>query len=118
MQRMQYRWDGATSGFPDTGAYYIWNTPNAVVSAPVGVLTKFWYQYTVPMSSAPFGVTLYFILDNYGYTYLNDNFLGYVTAGWTCAGCYTTLKGTFNPGQNFIEVACTNVGGPAGKMTL
>ena len=69
---------GYTSNFPDTSAYWIWNTPNGNSDQPSNTLNvnyNFYraYYYAGTTSTS---VTIYAEVDNSGYMNWNNNFLG------------------------------------------
>lgn len=104
------------SQFPNnTGAQWIWYTIYSAINAPVnnGNPVTLIYNYKNDSGSI-LDVILWAICDDYADIYLNSQIKGQVSGGWDGAGSPSQIPIQLMPGDNFIEAAVVNGGGPAG----
>ncbi|KAG5191350.1 hypothetical protein JKP88DRAFT_174697 [Tribonema minus] len=103
---------GSASQFEDKTAKWIWTSPNARFSAPVGSY-NFAAQLKI-MSVTPVTAMLHILVDNDADIYLNGEKVGSASLGFS-ARDYSRIPLTLVWGVNDIVLRCTNTGvGPAG----
>lgn len=106
------------SNFPkDTGAQWIWYTDNAETGAPVNIGTPVTLIYNyINNTGSIIDVILWGVCDDYADIYINSQLVGSISAGWDGYGSVTQLPLQIMPGNNYIEAAVINGGGPAGLI--
>jgi hypothetical protein len=104
---------GNTSKFIDASAQWIWNTPKAASSAPIGSVN---FKKVYKNTGAIRNVTAHLIADNSGSLTVNGKLIGPIAGvGWKNVN-YTKLPFTFSKGDNLIVIKASNEGGPAGLL--
>lgn len=107
----------SASNFIDSSAFWIWNTPNASLGAPINtssnpvILTQVYYNNT----SSPINAIIYAIVDDHATFYLNGIQVGSkFSAGWNSN--YTSIPVSIPPGENLFQFNCINDSGSAGLI--
>ena len=97
----------------DTTALWIWNSAGAAAGTPVGPWIHFYKVFT---ADSTFTATMYTIIDNSGYVFLNGKLMSPTNFGdgWGTTGASCTF--TVQQGINLLDIYSYNLGGPGGMI--
>jgi hypothetical protein len=90
--------------FPDTGAKWIWNIPDAGNHAPSNTVL-FQKKLHLPRST---NAALYVLVDNYSVVYINDRLLGKTSGGWGASDPWQVFPVSLTAGACVVTIICTN----------
>jgi len=97
----------------DTTALWIWNSAGAATTTPIG---PWIHLYKVFTADSTFTATMYTIIDNSGYVFLNGKLMSPTNFGdgWGSIGASCTF--TVQQGINLLDIYSYNLGGPGGTI--
>ena len=104
---------GASPPGGDTTAVWIWNTPGAATSSPIGPWIHFYKLFT---AASTYTGTFYVICDNDSYVFLNGKLMSTVDYGGDWGTNGLSFSTTINQGTNLIDIFSYNAGGPGGLI--